>query len=152
MNPDLTAATPVAAVVYDADACRAWLTAGADDEHRVADMSTTNITMAAGMDRLLETLDLQPEPAVWKNTGAITRVRAVRTADGDGTDGGAIITIDLTLGGHQLRLATDHLGYDHFTHDGATRGIDAAVQALATVANHVNTALADLTAALGVRA
>ena len=146
MNPDHTGAAPIGAVVYDADACRTWLSAGYADEHGVAYLSTTNVTMAADVDRLLEALDLTPEPKVWRTTGALTRVRAARTADGDGIDGGAIVTIDLTLGGHRLRLATDHLGYADFTANERTRGIEAAVEALGTIAGKVNAALVTLTA------
>jgi hypothetical protein len=146
VNLDHTGDASVGAVVYDADACRAWLSAGYADEHGVAYMSTTNVTMAAGVDRLLEALDLTTEPKVWRTTGALTRVRAARTADGDGIDGGALVTIDVTLGGHKLRLATDHLGYADFTAHERTRGIVAAVEALRTVARNVNAALATLTA------
>jgi len=152
MNPETeTGEAPIGAVVYDPDACRAWLAAGYAAEHGVAYMSTTNITMAASVDRMLETLDLTPEPNVWRTTGALTRVRALRTADGDGIDGGAIVTIDLTLQGHELRLATEHIGYADFTAHERTRGIDAAVEALGTIARNVNATVAALAAAIATR-
>lgn len=47
MNPETeTGEALIGAVVYDPDACRAWLAAGYAAEHGVAYMSTTNITMA----------------------------------------------------------------------------------------------------------
>nr|WP_030500982.1 hypothetical protein [Micromonospora purpureochromogenes] len=131
------------AVTFNPDACRAWLADGVADEHGIDDtFRTTELTIPAGLEALLAALDDNPQPQVWHRHPALRQVRIWRTADGDGVDGGAIITADLAIDGERVRLATLHQGFDDFTTDSATAGIDAAVEALDHVARLVNTELA----------
>jgi hypothetical protein len=85
----------------------------------------------------------QPLPAVagrieWIPAPHVHEVLIWRTADGDGIDGGGVLTVDLNYLGERIRLASLHQGYDDFTTDTAAHGIDVAVEALAYVAATVN--------------
>lgn len=72
-----------------------------------------------------------------------------RTADSDGVDGGGVLTADLTYMGERVRLASLHQGSDEFTDDPTTAGTDAAVQALAHVAQVINREYANFVRATG---
>jgi hypothetical protein len=142
-----TGAAPPA-VVFDSDYARAWLRDGAAEEFGIDEsFSTTELTIAGGLEDLLIALADNAEPAVWTIRAPLTGVLLWRTADGDGVDGGAVLTADLRFGNHQIRLATRHRAYDEFVDDAATSGIDAAVEALGTVADLVNREVAALLAA-----
>jgi hypothetical protein len=130
---------PVPAVTFDAEACRRWLTDDAADQHGIDEgFCTTGLRIPAGLHDLLDALHDTPQPQVWRLHPAIGRIKLWRTADGDGIDGGAIITADLVLGQDRVRLATQHQGFDEFTADSDTAGIDAAVEALGNLAALVN--------------
>jgi hypothetical protein len=131
------------AVTFDPDACREWLADGVADEHGIDDtFCTTELSIPAGLEALLRALIDNPQPQVWKLHPALEKVQIWRTADGDGVDGGAIITADLSIDGERVRLATLHQGFDDFTTDSATAGIEAAVEALDHVAWLVDNELA----------
>jgi hypothetical protein len=131
------------AVVFNPDACRQWLSDGVADEHGIDDtFRTTELNIPAGLEALIAALDDDPQPQVWQLHPALRQVQIWRTADGDGVDGGAIITADLSIDGERVRLATLHQGFDDFTTHSATAGIDAAAQALHHVARLVNNELA----------
>ena len=142
-----TVAAPPA-VVFDPDAARAWLSAGAAEEFGIDEsFTTTELTIAGGLEDLLIALADNAEPDVWTTRAPLTGVLLWRTADGDGVDGGAVLTADLRFGNHQVRLATHHQAHDEFVDDEATSGVDAAVEALRTVADLVNREVAALLAA-----
>jgi hypothetical protein len=146
------AAAAPAGVVFDPDAARQWLADGAADEFGIDESFTTvELTIAAGLEDLLGALAYNTEPQVWATQPPLDGVLAWRTADGDGVDGGAILTADLRFGDHTVRLATCHQAHDEFVDDEATSGIDAAIEALAHVAQLVNREVAGLLAATATR-
>ena len=143
-----TVVTAPPTVVFDPDAARAWLLDGAADVFGIDEsFTTTELTIAGGLEDLLIALADNAEPDVWTTRAPLTGVLLWRTADGDGVDGGAVLTADLRFGSHQVRLATHHQAHDEFVDDEATSGIDAAVEALGTVADLVNREVAALLAA-----
>jgi hypothetical protein len=126
-------------VVFDPEAARRWLADGAATGSGINEsFSTVNLTIAAGLDDLLRALDDEPEPQVWAVHPPATRVLLWRTADGDGVDGGGVIAAELRFGEHTLRLASRPRDHDDFVEDNTLSGIDAAVQALARVADVIN--------------
>jgi hypothetical protein len=130
---------PAPAVRFDAHAARAWLASGAADHLGIDEsFSTTNLSIVAGLEELLQALDRNGQPQVWSAIPAVSAVAILRTADGDGVDGGGLITIDVNVSGRGVRLCSRHHGYDDFTSDSATCGADAAIEALAHVAHLVN--------------
>jgi hypothetical protein len=127
-------------VVYDPAAARQWLLDRAAEEHSIDEsFTTTELTIAAGLEDLLAELDYGAVAEVWTTRPPLTTVLIWRTADGDGVDGGAVITADFTINGQPIRLAARHQGFEDFTRDSDTSGIDAAVEALGHVADLVNT-------------
>jgi hypothetical protein len=127
-------------IVYDPGAARQWLLDGAADEHSIDEaVTTTELTIVARLEDLLTDLDSGAVAEVWTTRGPLTTVLLWRTADGDGVDGGAVITADFTINGQPIRLATRHQGFEDFTRRSDTSGIDAAVEALGHVAALVNT-------------
>jgi integrase len=88
----------------------------------------------------------------WAAHPPLECVQLLRTADGDGVDGGAMITADLRFGERTVRVGTGHQGFDDFVDDEATSGIDAAVEALGHVADLVNREVAGLLEATADRA
>ena len=143
------AGTVPPAVVFDPDAARAWLHDGAAEEFGIDDsFTTTELTIAGGLEDLLIALADNAEPDVWTTRAPLTGVLLWRTADGDGVDGGAVLIADLRFDNHQVRLATHHQAHDEFVDDEATSGgIGAAIEALGTVADLVNREVAALLAA-----
>lgn len=130
------------AVRYEPDACRAWLNGGAADMHGIdTSFQGVALNIPAGLDALLTTLHETQGLRVWQRHPLLHRVSVWQTADADGVDGGAIITADLILNQRRVRLATRHQGFDDFTTDSATVGVDAAVQALGHVADLLNAEL-----------
>ncbi|GAA1884122.1 hypothetical protein GCM10009687_60630 [Asanoa iriomotensis] len=130
---------------FDADACRAWLLAGAADTAGIDDgFSTEDLTIAAGLDELLSLLNTDATQHAWRPAPHVQDVLIWRTADGDGVDGGGVLTVDLNYLGERVRLASLHQGFDDFTADAATSGTDAAVEALAHVAAILNREHANL--------
>jgi hypothetical protein len=126
-------------IVYDPAAARQWLLDGAADEYGIDDtFSTFEMSIAARLEELLAALEHDAVPAVWTNRLPLTNVLIWRTADGDGVDGGGIVTADLTINDQSIRLATRHQEFDDFTQHAETTGIDAAVEALGHVAGLVN--------------
>lgn len=127
-------------IVYDPAAARQWLLDGAADEHSIDEsFTTTELTIAARLEDLLTELDDGAVAEVWTTRPPLTTVLIWRTADGDGVDGGAVITADFTINGQPIRLAARHQGFEDFTRSSDTSGIDAAVEALGHVAALVNT-------------
>jgi hypothetical protein len=132
-------AVPGPAIVYDPRQCRAWLAGGVADEEEIDDsFCTEEVSIPAGLEGLLAELDNDPQPQVWQLRHPLQQGSVWRTCDGDGIDGGAIITTDLRVGGERVRLATLHQGFDDFVDDADTVGIDAAVEALGRVADLIN--------------
>ena len=126
-------------IVYDPVAARQWLLDGAADEHSIDEsFTTTELTIAARLEDLLAELDYGAVAEVWTIRPPLTTVLVWRTADGDGLDGGCVITADLTVNGQPIRLASRHQGFDEFTQNDDISGIDAAVEALGHVADLVN--------------
>lgn len=124
---------------FDADACRAWLLVGAADEACINEgFNTEELTIAAGLEELLGLLNTDSAQQAWRPAPHVHDVLIWRTADGDGVDGGGVLTVDLNYMGERVRLASLHQGYDDFTGDAATSGIDAATEALGHVANTIN--------------
>lgn len=130
--------TPV--IVYDPIAARQWLLDGAADEYGIDDdFTTTELTIVARLDELLAALGYDAVPSVWTIRPPLTNVLIWRTADGDGIDGGGILTADLTINDQPIRLATRHQDFNAFTQHAEISGIEAAVEALGHVARLVNT-------------
>jgi hypothetical protein len=124
---------------FDAAACRDWLLAGAADEAGIHNgFNTEDLTIAAGLDELLSLLNNDSTQQVWHPAAHVHDVLIWRTADGDGVDGGGVLTVDLNYMGHRVRLGSLHQGFDDFTNDAATSGIDAAIEALGHVAATIN--------------
>jgi hypothetical protein len=131
-------------IVYDPVAARQWLLDGAAGGYGIDAMfSAIELSIVAGLQELLAALGYNAVPGVWAMRLPLTNVLIWRTADGDGVDGGGIVTADLTINGQPIRLATHHQGFDGFTQRGETSGIEAAVEVLGQVADLVN-AEADL--------
>jgi hypothetical protein len=127
-------------VVYDPAVARQWLLDGAAEEHSIDEsFTTTELTIVARLEDLLAELDYGAVAGVWMTRPPLTTVLIWRTADGDGVDGGAVITADFTINGQPIRLAARHQGFEDFTRGSDTSGIDAAVEALGHVADLVNT-------------
>jgi hypothetical protein len=127
-------------IVYDPAAARQWLLDGAADEHSIDEsFTTTELSIVARLEDLLTELDYGAVAEVWTTRPPLTTVLIWRTADGDGVDGGAVITADLTINGQPIRLALRHQGFEDFTQRSDASGIDAAVEALGHVAHLVNT-------------
>jgi hypothetical protein len=144
-------AKPVA-VTYHPDAARGWLTEWAADEFGIDEsFNTVEVSIVARLENLLRALACNAEPDVWATHPPLECVQLWRTADGDGVDGGAMITADLRFGERTVRIGTRHQGFDDFVNDEATSGIDAAVEALGHVANLVNREVAGLLEATAVR-
>jgi hypothetical protein len=148
----LRGGTKPVAVAYDRDAARRWLTEWAADEFGIDEsFSTVEVTIVARLEDLLGALACNAEPQVWAARPPLQCVQLWRTADGDGIDGGAMVTADLRLGERTVRIGTLHQGFDDFVDDEATSGIDAAVEALGHVADLVNREVAVLLEATAVR-
>lgn len=129
-----------AVIVYDRAAARRWLLGGAADEHSIDEsFTTTELTVTPRLEALVEALGSGDGVGVWTTRLPLTNVLIWRTADGDGVDGGCLITIDLTVNDQPIRLGSRHQGFDDFTQNDTTSGIDAAVEALGHVADLVNT-------------
>ena len=127
-------------IVYNPVAARQWLLDGAADEYGIDEtFSATELSIAARLEELLAALRYNAVPNVWTIRLPLTNVLIWRTANGDGVDGGGIVTADLTVNDQPVRLATRHQGFDDFTQRGETSGIEAAVEALGHVAGLVNT-------------
>jgi hypothetical protein len=127
-------------IVYNPVAARRWLLGGAADEYGIDEMfSAIELSAVAGLEELLAALGYNAVSGVWAIRLLLTNVLIWRTADGDGVDGGGIVTADLAISGQPIRLATHHQGFDAFTQRRETSGIDAAVEALGHVAGLVNT-------------
>jgi hypothetical protein len=126
-------------ISFDAAACRRWLRAGAAQQAGIDEgFNSEDSTIAAGLEELLPLLNGGAAPDVWETQAHLCDVQIWRTADSDGVDGGGVLTADLSYMGQRVRLASLHQGSDEFTDDPATAGIDAAVQALAHVAQVIN--------------
>jgi hypothetical protein len=148
----LRCGTEPVAVAYDRDAARRWLTERAADEFGIDEsLSTVEVTVVARLEDLLGALAWNAEPQVWATRPALECVQLWRTADGDGVDGGAVITADLRLGERTGRIGTRHQGFDDFIDDEATSGVDAAVETLGHIADLVNREVAVLLEATAVR-
>jgi hypothetical protein len=123
---------------FDEAACRAWLQNGAAERARIDDdFSEEDGTIAVGLEELLTLLNRRDVPHVWQVQPHVEDVQIWRTADSDGVDGGGVLTADLSYLGERVRLASVHQGGGEFTEFG-TAGIEAAVQALAHVAQTLN--------------
>jgi hypothetical protein len=126
-------------IVYDPAAARQWLLDSAAAEYGIDDtFSTIELSIVARLEELLAALGYDAVPGVWTIRLPLTNVLIWRTADGDGVDGGGIVTADLTINDQAIRLATRHQGFDGFTQHAETSGIEAAVEALGHVAGLVN--------------
>jgi len=137
-------------ISFDAAACRAWLQAWAAQDAGIDDgFNSGNYTIAAGVEDLLLRLNNEPPRPGWCTVAHVQDIQIWRTADSDGADGGGILTVHLSYMGQRVSLASLHQGYDEFTDDSATCGIDAAVQALAHVAETLNREYATLRRAGG---
>ncbi len=148
----LRSGTKPVAVAYHRDAARRWLTEWAADEFGIDEsFSTVEVTIVARLEDLLGALAWNKEPEVWATRPPLDCVQLWRTADGDGVDGGAMITADLRIGEHTVRIGTLHQGFDDFVDDEATSGVDAAVEALGHIADLVNREVAVLLEATAVR-
>jgi hypothetical protein len=148
----LRSGTKPVAVVYNRDAARRWLTEWAADEFGIDEsFSTVEVTIVARLEDLLRALAWNAEPQVWATRPLLECVQLWRTADGDGVDGGAMITADLRFGERTVRIGTRHQGFDDFVDDEATGGVDAAVEALGHIADVVNREVAVLLEATAVR-
>jgi hypothetical protein len=140
------------AVAYNRDPAQRWLTEWAAAEFGIDEsFSTVEVIIVARLEDLLRALAWNTEPEVWATRPPLACVQLWRTADGDGVDGGAMITADLRFGEHTVRIGTRHQGFDDFVHDQATSGVDAAVEALGHVADLVNREVAVLLEATAVR-
>jgi hypothetical protein len=127
-------------LVLNEDAARVWLRDGAADDLGIDEsFNSHDLTIVARLEELLYHLGNYGQPDILTVAAPLTNVSIWRTADGDGIDGGAIITIDLTIGDRPIRLATLHQGFNDFTLDEATSGIDAAIESLRHVTRLVNT-------------
>ena len=126
-------------IVFDPVACRAWLEAGAAGEAGIDDrFRTADLTVAAGLEELLALLNHDATQRAWRPAAQVHQVLIWRTGDGDGIDGGGLLTVDLDYPLGRIRLGSLHQGFDDFIADAATYGIDAAVEALGHVADVVN--------------
>lgn len=139
-------------IAFDPAACRDWLTGGAAAEAGIDDgFRSENLNIAAGLDELLNLLNHDARQRGWQAAPLVREVLIWRTADGDGIDGGGLLTIDLDSPVGRIRLACLHQGFDDFIDDSATCGIDAAVEALGHVAQVVNETYAAFRAASTAR-
>ena len=148
----LRCGTKPVAVAYARGAARRWLTEWAANEFGIDEsFSTVEVTIVARLEDVLRALAWNSEPEVWATQPPLECVQLWRTADGDGVDGGAMITADLRIGEHTVRIGTLHQGFDDFVDDEATSGVDAAVEALGHIADLVNREVAVLLEATAVR-
>ena len=107
----LRCGTEPVAVAYNRDAARRWLTEWAADEFGIDEsFSTLEVTIVARLEDLLAALAWNAQPQVWATRPPLACVQLWRTADGDGVDGGAMITADLRLGERTVRIGTRHQG------------------------------------------
>jgi len=138
-------------IVFDAEACRAWLNAGAAKQAGIDEgFNSEDFTIASGLEDLLSLLHRAPQRSGWHTRQPLDHVSIWRTADNDGVDGGGILTADLTFGEAVVRIASLHQGSDEFTSAPETCGIEAAIEALrhtAEVINREYAILADVVAA-----
>lgn len=136
-------------IEFDPTACRSWLADGAAAEAGIDDgFCSENLTVAAGLQELLILLHQDTDQRGWRPATVVREVLIWRTADGDGIDGGGLLTVDLDYPAGWIRLGCLYQGFDDFVRDSAIRGIDAAVEALghvAAVVNHTYTTFRDAT-------
>ncbi|MEU8001592.1 hypothetical protein AB0B66_10565 [Catellatospora sp. NPDC049111] len=135
---------PPTSVTFDYQAARDWLTANADDLGIDAHTRNTHEDdeFVAALDQVLARLRQGLAPQVWHTDGMLDDVCVWRTADSDGPDGGAVISVDLRTGSHTTRLASNHQAHGDLTEDSELTGVDAVVQALGRTAHLINTRLA----------
>jgi hypothetical protein len=137
--PASPADATLALVRFDPQAARQWLTGGGATRLGIGDdLCTQRLSMAAGLEDLLIELADNTHPQVWATGPTVGKVMIWRTCDNGGSDGGGVVTVDVDLFGHRIRLATPHLSGDDFTADERTQGVDAAVEALARLAAEIN--------------
>jgi hypothetical protein len=138
----LRAITPTDPPVHlrlDEDAARTWLLDAAADEFSIDDtFNTHDLTIVPRLEELLYRLGHHQHTDVLDVRPPLSSVQIWPTADAEGIDGGTIITIDLAVGDRPIRLATRHQGFDDFTAESATSGIDAAIESLRHVVDLVN--------------
>jgi hypothetical protein len=139
-------------IAFDPAACRDWLAGGAAAEAGIDDgFRSENLTVAAGIEQLLDLLNQDATARCWRPAPQLHKVLIWRTGDGDGIDGGGLLTVDLDYPCGRIRLGCLHQGFDDFIRDPASHGVDAAVEALGHVADLVNHTYATFRAATTVR-
>ncbi len=133
-------------IIFDADACRAWLENGAGAKAAIGeDFNSDDGTIAAGLEELLSLLSHDRQQSAWHTHEPLDHVSIWRTADNDGVDGGGILTADLKYGNVTVRIASLHQGADEFTDDPQTCGVEAAIQALRHTTEVINREYTNLT-------
>ncbi|MEV0453775.1 hypothetical protein [Catellatospora methionotrophica] len=134
---------------FDAEACWAWLEAGAAARYGIDDTlcRDTLATTAGQLDDLLTGLNDGDAPEVWQPIGALRQVRMWRTADNDGADGGGVLTAQLLFGHTAVRISPMHQEPQDLMPSDST-GVFAAVVALERIAEEINRECAVMFAAL----
>ncbi|MDI1460994.1 hypothetical protein QEZ54_08465 [Catellatospora sp. KI3] len=134
---------------FDAEACSAWLEAGAAARYGIDDTlcRDTLATTAGQLVDLLTGLNDGDAPGVWQAVGALRQVRMWRTADNDGADGGGVLTARLLVGHKAVRICLMHQEPRDLMPSDDT-GVFAAVEALERIATEINRECAVVFAAL----